>query len=63
MAKSAIGGSVNRLDAKPSLSHRALASLERCGFVHHCVTLNHDRLAQKAGFPQHQLNEVAGARR
>ena len=60
-AKGAFGGSVNRLDAKPSLSHRALASLERSGFIHHCVTLNHDRLAQKAGFPQHRLNEVAGA--
>jgi NAD-dependent SIR2 family protein deacetylase len=60
-AKGAHGGAVNRLDAKPSHAHRILASMERVGLVHHCVTLNHDRLAQKAGFPQDRLTEVAGA--
>lgn len=55
------GGSGNRLDAKPSLAHRAVAALERAGHVQHWITTNHDRLAQKAGYPQAKLNEIAGA--
>lgn len=54
-------GSRNRLDLCPSLGHKAIAALERKGLVQNWVQQNHDRLAQKAGFPQEKLNEIHGA--
>lgn len=54
-------GTGNRLESKPTLSHAALAALENKGLVQHWLQQNHDRLAQKAGFPQEKLNEIHGA--
>jgi len=54
-------GSVNRLELSPTLAHHGLASLGQRGLVKHWIQQNHDRLAQKAGFPQAQLNEIHGA--
>jgi len=51
----------NRLEAQPTYSHHALAALARHGSVHGWLQQNHDRLAQKAGFPQVRLNEIHGA--
>merc|ERR1711939_1115838 len=31
------------------------------GFLHHWLQQNHDRLAQKAGYPTEALNEIHGA--
>jgi NAD-dependent SIR2 family protein deacetylase len=33
----------------------------RCGHLKHWVQQNHDGLPQKAGYPQHALNEIHGA--
>jgi len=49
--------------AEPSLAHSVLAflhTLER-PLVHYWVQQNHDGLPQKAGFPQHSINEIHGA--
>lgn len=51
----------NRLDAQPTASHHAISALYEAGLVQHWLQQNHDRLAQKAGYPQAQLNEVHGA--
>jgi len=51
----------NRLEAQPTYSHHMLAALQRAGHVHHWLQQNHDRLAQKAGFPQSKINEIHGA--
>jgi len=48
-------------DCEPSLGHRALTQLWRCGILKHWVQQNHDGLPQKAGFPQHEINEIHGA--
>merc|ERR1711964_949515 len=51
-------GSGNRLSAQPTRAHLALAAMERKGHVQHWLQQNHDRLAQKAGYPQAKLNEI-----
>ena len=51
----------NRLSCEPTYSHHALAALSRKNLVHHWLQQNHDRLAQKAGYPQSKLNEIHGA--
>eukprot|EP00746_Dinoflagellata_sp_MGD_P163729 gnl/MRDRNA2_/MRDRNA2_91923_c0_seq1.p1 gnl/MRDRNA2_/MRDRNA2_91923_c0~~gnl/MRDRNA2_/MRDRNA2_91923_c0_seq1.p1 ORF type:complete len:374 (+),score=78.60 gnl/MRDRNA2_/MRDRNA2_91923_c0_seq1:110-1123(+) len=51
----------NRLQIQPTYSHHTLAALEEKGLLHHWLQQNHDRLAQKAGFPQAKLNEIHGA--
>jgi len=38
-----------------------LAALSEQGLVKHWLQQNHDRLAQKAGFPQERINEVHGS--
>lgn len=58
--KSALG-SGSRLSAHPTAAHHAIAALEKAGRVQHWLQQNHDRLAQKAGFPQEKLNEIHGA--
>lgn len=55
------GGGGSRLSLEPTLGHHAVALLEKKGLVHHWLQQNHDRLAQKAGFPQKKLNEIHGA--
>jgi NAD-dependent SIR2 family protein deacetylase len=49
------------LDAEPTLAHNVLNSLYQAGHIAHWVQQNHDGLPQKAGFPQHCLNEIHGA--
>eukprot|EP00928_Gymnodinium_smaydae_P053478 TRINITY_DN37458_c0_g1_i1.p1 TRINITY_DN37458_c0_g1~~TRINITY_DN37458_c0_g1_i1.p1 ORF type:complete len:359 (+),score=52.27 TRINITY_DN37458_c0_g1_i1:77-1153(+) len=56
-----VTSSGSRLDLKPTFAHHALASLSEKGFIGNWVQQNHDRLAQKAGFPQAKLNEIHGA--
>lgn len=51
----------SRLDLSPTLAHHALAAMEERGLIGNWVQQNHDRLAQKAGFPQARLNEIHGA--
>lgn len=51
----------NRLDAQPTAAHHAISALYEAGLVQHWLQQNHDRLAQKAGYPQAKLNEVHGA--
>mmetsp|Transcript_15453 Transcript_15453/g.42511 ORF Transcript_15453/g.42511 Transcript_15453/m.42511 type:complete len:353 (-) Transcript_15453:133-1191(-) len=51
----------SRLELKPTIAHHALAALEERGLIGNWVQQNHDRLAQKAGFPQAKLNEIHGA--
>lgn len=48
-------------DAEPSLGHRVLTQLYRDHHLKHWVQQNHDGLPQKAGFPQHEINEIHGA--
>jgi len=48
-------------DAEPSLGHRCLTQLFKNEYMHHWVQQNHDGLPQKAGFPQHEINEIHGA--
>lgn len=50
-----------KLNLQPTLAHHCLALLTvKKKFFHHWVNQNHDRLAQKAGFPQPLLNEIHG---
>jgi len=49
------------LKADPSLGHRILGKLWEAGYLKHWVQQNHDGLPQKAGFPQHEINEIHGA--
>jgi len=51
----------SRLELQPTLAHHALSAMEDKGFIGNWVQQNHDRLAQKAGFPQSKLNEIHGA--
>jgi len=48
-------------DALPTLAHHTLTALQTAGLVTYWVQQNHDGLPQKAGFPQHLLNEIHGA--
>eukprot|EP00927_Polykrikos_kofoidii_P044534 TRINITY_DN38471_c0_g1_i1.p1 TRINITY_DN38471_c0_g1~~TRINITY_DN38471_c0_g1_i1.p1 ORF type:complete len:750 (+),score=93.84 TRINITY_DN38471_c0_g1_i1:35-2251(+) len=49
------------LKAPPTFTHWALGLLATNGLVHSWVQQNHDGLPQKAGFPQHLINEVHGS--
>ena len=51
----------NRLQVMPTHGHHVLAALQEKGLVHHWLQQNHDRLAQKAGYPTEKLNEIHGA--
>jgi len=55
------GGKKNFKSAFPSIGHRAFCALSEHDLVHSWVQQNHDGLPQKAGFPQHKLNEIHGA--
>jgi hypothetical protein len=48
-------------EAQPTLAHHGVVSLYRSGFVKYWIQQNHDGLPQKAGFPQHAINEIHGA--
>ena len=45
--------------ALPNIGHRTFAALAKGGFVESWIQQNHDGLPQKAGFPQHRINEVS----
>ena len=47
-------------DAEPTLAHRVLTGMYNAGYLKHWVQQNHDGLPQKAGYPQHALNEIHG---
>lgn len=47
--------------ARPTLAHRVMVGLYEIGYLKHWIQQNHDGLPQKAGFPQHRLNEIHGA--
>jgi len=38
-----------------------MVALHRAGHLKHWVQQNHDSLPQKAGYPQHALNEIHGS--
>jgi len=47
--------------ALPTFSHYALVSLHQQKLIKYWIQQNHDGLPQKAGYPQHMLNEIHGA--
>lgn len=55
------GGFLSPLCAQPTAAHRVLAALHEAGMMHRLIQQNHDGLPQKAGLPQHALNEIHGA--
>lgn len=55
------GSTPNRLELVPTCSHHIITAMEEKGYLHHLLQQNHDRLPQKAGFPQQKINEVHGA--
>mmetsp|Transcript_111925 Transcript_111925/g.311083 ORF Transcript_111925/g.311083 Transcript_111925/m.311083 type:complete len:531 (-) Transcript_111925:99-1691(-) len=48
-------------EARPTLSHHVLAQMHKAGQLQYWIQQNHDGLPQKAGFPQHMINEIHGA--
>jgi len=52
---------INPYDAEPTLAHKILTAMHTGGYLDYWVQQNHDGLPQKAGFPQHILNEIHGA--
>jgi len=63
LSKKNVGGKKaksNKL-ALPNIGHRTFAALAKEGFVESWIQQNHDGLPQKAGFPQHRINEIHGA--
>jgi hypothetical protein len=51
----------SHLFARPTLAHRVVVSMYQQGLVKRWIQQNHDGLPQKAGFPQHAINEIHGA--
>jgi len=47
--------------AWPNIGHRTFATLAQKGLIQNWIQQNHDGLPQKAGFPQHRINEIHGA--
>lgn len=47
--------------ARPTKAHRVLTAMHEADIVKHWVQQNHDSLPQKAGYPQHKLNEIHGS--
>jgi len=47
--------------AYPNLGHKVLAQLHHAGYVKKVINQNHDGLLQKAGLPQHAINEIHGS--
>jgi len=45
---------------RPTLAHRALAALERGGYVYYVATQNYDDLSHRSGFPDSKLSELHG---
>mmetsp|Transcript_6262 Transcript_6262/g.8302 ORF Transcript_6262/g.8302 Transcript_6262/m.8302 type:complete len:410 (-) Transcript_6262:112-1341(-) len=49
------------LQTQPTFAHHALVSLQQHDVIKYWIQQNHDGLPQKAGYPQHLLNEIHGA--
>ena len=47
--------------AQPTEAHRVLAAMQAAGLIHRLIQQNHDGLPQKAGYPQHAINEIHGS--
>jgi NAD-dependent SIR2 family protein deacetylase len=52
---------INRKKAIPTKSHYVMVELYKAKYLKHWIQQNHDGLAQKAGFPQKELNEIHGS--
>ena len=52
---------MSNFDARPTLSHRVLVAMYECGVLARWFQQNHDGLPQKAGMPQHGINEIHGS--
>eukprot|EP00927_Polykrikos_kofoidii_P029004 TRINITY_DN25152_c0_g3_i1.p1 TRINITY_DN25152_c0_g3~~TRINITY_DN25152_c0_g3_i1.p1 ORF type:complete len:437 (-),score=74.65 TRINITY_DN25152_c0_g3_i1:477-1787(-) len=48
-------------DARPTRAHFAMVELYKASMLKYWIQQNHDSLPQKAGFPQHALNEIHGS--
>jgi NAD-dependent SIR2 family protein deacetylase len=48
-------------EAQPTYAHRALVAMYEGRFIKYWIQQNHDGLPQKAGLPQHAINEIHGA--
>ena len=48
-------------EAQPTIAHHGVVSMYKSNLVHYWVQQNHDGLPQKAGLPQHAINEIHGA--
>lgn len=49
------------MDAQPTKAHRVLTAMYEEGMFESWLQQNHDSLPQKAGYPQHALNEIHGS--
>ena len=47
-------------DAKPTITHRALACLQEAGYVQYVITQNIDGLHLKSGLPRSKMSELHG---
>ncbi|KAL3907288.1 MAG: hypothetical protein SGPRY_010226 [Prymnesium sp.] len=47
--------------AQPTQAHRVLVGLYHAGLLYRVIQQNHDGLPQKAGMPQHVVNEIHGS--
>ena len=47
-------------DAKPTVTHQALASLQEAGYVQYVITQNIDGLHLKSGLPRSKMSELHG---
>merc|ERR1711915_521180 len=60
-----VGGQKKKIgcstEAKPTLTHQAIAALQKAGLVHSWIQQNHDGLPQKAGYPQEDIVEIHGS--
>jgi len=54
-------GIMSPMVAKPTLSHYVISELFSLGLLNCWIQQNHDGLPQKAGFPQHAMNEIHGS--
>lgn len=51
---------VSPMMARPSYGHRVIAAMAKKDLIWRFIQQNHDGLPQKAGVPQHVLNEIHG---
>ncbi len=48
-------------ELRPTHAHMVLSRMYQADMLHHWIQQNHDCLPQKAGFPQHAMNEIHGS--